>query len=232
VHLEAHGMMRRLEQLQMFDVPAVPSVKHPAVFSDELMPVLAHALVDSERVLDPFAGTGRIHELGYDSWGVEIEPEWAEMHPRTIVADALTLPFADGTFDAVCTSPTYANRFADHHDAKDGSVRHSYTHDLGRKLHPNNSGAMQWGEEYRVFHVTAWREVARVVRDRFVLNIKDHVRKKQTQPVTDWHIAMILGLGFELLEHHRIPVRSMRFGANGDARVEHESVVVFRKVAP
>ena len=76
------------------------------------------------------------------------------------------------------TSPTYGDRLADHHDARDGSVRHSYKHDLGRDLHPDNSGAMQWGPAYRDFHTAAWVEVRRVLRPggRFVLNVKDHVR--------------------------------------------------------
>jgi tRNA G10 N-methylase Trm11 len=97
-----------------------------------------------------------------------------------VVGDALALPFPDATFDAVVTSPTYGNRMADHHHARDGSLRYSYTHTLGRSLHPNNSGTLHWGAEYQRFHSLAWREVWRVVRPggRFVLNIKDHVRAR------------------------------------------------------
>ena len=80
------------------------------------------------RVLDPFAGTGRIHGLGgvvggigVDTVGVELEPEWAQMSPGTIVGDALNVVemFGARSFDAVMTSPCYGNRMADHHDAKD-----------------------------------------------------------------------------------------------------------------
>lgn len=120
-------------------------VTHPAKFSSSILTVLAGLVQPEWRILDPFAGTGRVHSLGSNTWGVEIEPEWASMHPRTIVGDALHLPFAAKSFDAVITSPTYANRLADHHEAKDGSVRHSYRHDLGRPLHPSNSGQLQWG---------------------------------------------------------------------------------------
>ena len=55
--------------------------------------------------------------------------------------------FSDATFDMVVTSPTYGNRMADHHNAKDGRRRITYTHNLGRTLTPGNSGAMQWGED-------------------------------------------------------------------------------------
>jgi tRNA G10 N-methylase Trm11 len=103
--------------------------------------VLAALVEGYERVLDPFAGTGRIHELENWTVGVEIEPEWATMRDGTIVANALNLPFRDASFDAVVTSPTYGNRLADHHDARDSSRRHSYKHDLGRDLHSENSRA-------------------------------------------------------------------------------------------
>ena len=96
--------------------------------------------------------------------GVELEPEWADLHPDTFVGNALALKFDDADFDAVVTSPTYGNRLADHHNAKDGSVRRSYTHDLGRQLQEDNSGAMHWGPKYRDFHRKAWIEAKRVIR--------------------------------------------------------------------
>ncbi len=75
------------------------------------------------RVLDPFAGIGRIHDLPRrtcDTVGVELEPEWASARSATIVGDATQLPAEwTRTFDAVATSPCYANRLADSHEAKD-----------------------------------------------------------------------------------------------------------------
>lgn len=74
------------------------------------------------RVLDPFAGIGRIHDLPArmaDTIGVELEPEWAACRSRTIVGDATALPFGDASFDAVITSPCYGNRVSDHHEARD-----------------------------------------------------------------------------------------------------------------
>ena len=82
---------------------------------------------------------------------------------------------------------------ADHHNAYDPQTRHTYRHDLGRDLNPANSGAMQWGDEYREFHVAAWMEAVRVLRSggRFVLNIKDHIRDAKWQDVAGWHLAVL-----------------------------------------
>jgi tRNA G10 N-methylase Trm11 len=160
--------------------------------------------------------------------GVEIEPEWAAMDWRTVVGDATALPFPDDVFDVVATSPCYGNRLADHHEAKDGSVRHSYTHDLGRRLHPNNAGQLHWGEAYRDLHDRAWRESVRVLRPggRFLLNISDHVRKGAVQPVTAWHVETLKGLGLVVVDHWELSTPRLRFGANANTRVDCESVVV------
>lgn len=90
---------------------------HPAKFTDTVLDnfeALCH-VYHPNLILDPFAGTGRVHSLPGFTVGVEIEPEWAEMDRRTIQGNALALPFAEKTFDAVITSPTYGNRMADHH---------------------------------------------------------------------------------------------------------------------
>ncbi len=206
---------------------------HPARYSTALLPVFADFLDGATTVLDPFAGTGRIHELeeyGYETVGVEIEPEWAELHDRTEVGDALELRFKSASFDAICTSPTFGNRMADHHDAKDASTRRSYRHDLGRALHPHNSGKLQWGDAYRDFHERAWKEVSRVLRPKgiFVLNIKDHFRNKKREFVAGWHVTTMCRLGFTLREHEEVDTPAMRAGENSDARVP-EQVYAFTK---
>lgn len=121
--------------------PGQEQVTHPAKFSSPVLPEISAALdayarrsttpprgrprgapggrVPRLRVLDPFAGTGLIHTIDqHDTWAVEIEPEWATMHPRTIVGDATVLPFPKASFDAVATSPTYGNRLADQYDGR------------------------------------------------------------------------------------------------------------------
>ena len=222
-----------MNELALFDVPAA-NPQHPAKYTDVLLPVMAGMLKGRRRILDPFGGVGGAFAL--ETWlpeavveCVELEPEWAACHPRTTQGNALHLPWVNGYFDAVCTSPTYANRMADHHDAKDASKRRTYTHTLGRKLHPDNSGAMDWGDKYRAFHVAAWTESRRVLQPggAFVLNIKDHIRAGVVQRVTDWHIGALESLGFRLLRHEHVPTPSMRYGANSGLRVEYESVILF-----
>ena len=114
---------------------------HPARFNDRILEAADQLLGPRLGwILDPFAGTGRVHELrrsGRFTIGVEIEPEWAAMHPRTIVGSALALPFGAETFDAIVTSPTYGNRMADHraqsadrsrepHCGREGSIRSAH----------------------------------------------------------------------------------------------------------
>ena len=151
---------------------AVRSVPpHPAKYADVVLAEIASLLAaesDGQRlkVLDPFAGVGRIHELDHDTVGVEIEKEWAAAHRATLVGDATSLPFLDQSFDAIVTSPCYGNRMADHHEARGASRRHTYRHALGRPLSPNSAGALQWGEQYRQFHRLAWQEAYRTLRPR------------------------------------------------------------------
>jgi SAM-dependent methyltransferase len=212
-------------------------LSHPAAYSEDLLPVFAELLSLGGRkvrmVLDPFAGTGRIHQLeewGFETTGVEIEPEWAALHERTTVGNALALELEDESFDAICTSPTYGNRNADHHEAYDGSTRRSYRHDLGRKLHKDNSGRLQWGPSYREFHVKAWREITRVLRagGLLVLNIKDHIRAGRRQHVAGWHVTTLCRMGYVLLQHEEVAAPGMRLGANGALRFP-EQVYLFAK---
>jgi hypothetical protein len=86
-------------------------MKHPARYTDAFLPVFAEWLDGRERVLDPFGGTGKLKEVCPRAICMDIEAEWAQM--AGLRADATRLPFAKETFDAICTSPTYANRLAD-----------------------------------------------------------------------------------------------------------------------
>ena len=205
---------------------------HPAKFSDSILEVLDRLIPQDAVVLDPFAGVGKIHTLGRRSIGLEIEPEWAtQAEGRTIVGDALRLPIRDAVVPCVATSPTYGNRMADHHNAKDGSRRMTYTHVLGRTLNRASSATLQWGEAYRKFHEDAWREVYRVLQPNglFLLNVSNHIRKGQEIPVSEWHLATAVELNFNLESAIKISTPRMRRGENHQLRVEHENVYVLRK---
>lgn len=231
----------------MTDTVAEPKVIFPAAFSNSVLIVLDR-IVPAGRILDPFAGTGRIHELagnGRRTTGVEIEPELAALHHNTFLGDALNLqPLIDHevrfpvVFDTVVTSPTYGNRFADKHEAKDGSMRRSYTHDMRRmtgdptrKLHKNNSGTLHFGPAYINFHYRAWVECARVLVEEgwMFLNVSDFIRRGKRVPVVATHRGLLRRAGFEVLGGERVETPRMRFGQNHEARVDGEVVIIARK---
>ncbi len=215
---------------------APPQKTHPATYSNAILDAVAPWVAGMELVVDPFAGTGRIHELrdrGVE-WtiGIELEAEWAGLHPDTICGDARRLldHVEAGTVDGIVVSPTYANRMADTYT--DESVRQTYTACLGRPLTDGNSGAMQWGDDYRALHRAVWsvcRE-ALGLGGLFILNCKNHVRDGEIQRVTEWHVQeLIVEHGLDLVAWDIVPTRGLMAGENHEQRVGFESVVVLRK---
>jgi len=209
---------------------------HPAPFSEPILEVIEGLLEGYNRVLDPFAGIGGIHALaekGWDTVGIEIEPRWADQHPRNKVGNALDLSeFPNDSFDAIATSPTYGNRLADNYDASDPQARHSYTFDYGADLNPDNTGKMQWGDKYRAHHEKAWQEATRVLRPggRFILNIKDHIRGGVWQDVTAWHIQELFDMcGLNVIAIRPVVTDGHPSGANADLRSPAELVIAFVK---
>lgn len=228
--------------MSVLEATAEPNYSHPARFSDDIIHegfalLMKHGLDPTRaKLLDPFAGTGRVHLLRtinarIETVGVEIEPEWAACSPRTLVGTALDLPFEHSTFDAVFTSPVYGNRLADK-DMRD-SVGATYMKSLGRPASYGSSSHLAWGQSYREFHEQAWDEVVRVLKPGglFLLNCKDHYRDKQVANVTAWHNAVLTGPdgGLVWMDATTVKAPGMRRGANHELRVEHEFLLLYKK---
>lgn len=225
-------------------------IRHPAKYSAPIMDILSWLVLEELKqvsdnealyILDPFAGTGKIHKLGdlsprVSTWGIEIEFEWASMTATTFCMDMREMSWAN-YFHMVITSPTYGNRMADHHNAKDGSKRMTYKHILGRDLSPGNSGQLHFGDDYKKFHIEAWEAVSRAIRQPhgrtpgglFVLNVSDFIRRGERIAVCDWHCDTILSMGYDLVLERDVPTPRLRYGQNHAARVTHEKIFVFRR---
>lgn len=223
------------------DTSNVPSVagpdsrlnppKHPAKYSPDVVVIFRSWLAHLSPLLDPFAGVG--------TWanprlvGNEIEYEWASQSPNpTIVGDAMALPIRSGIFPGACTSPTFGNRMADHHVARDDSVRNTYTHKLGHVLHANNTGKVHWGPGYWTMHDVAWREVWRVLKPGgfFAVHVSDFLAYEVRVPVVNWHMRQLVEIGFKFVEGLTIPKRGLRQGANHSVRVGREMCTLWKKV--
>lgn len=213
---------------------------HPAKFSKPIIPHLREiVLAEAERlgccalVLDPFAGVGGVHVLTEPTkvatFGAELEPEWADQHPRTFVGDATALDWKDSCFHAIVTSPCYGNRMADSFQATDESKRHTYHHYLGRRPTDGSAAVMVWGRKYREFHELAWAEALRVLRPGglMVVNISNHIRDDEEQPVVEWHAQTLMAMGCLLVEARRVSTHRNTHGANR-RRVDGEMILVFR----
>lgn len=220
-------------------------IKHPAKYSDPILEAMYDIICQEPvahrplRILDPFAGTGKIHELqdrnmALRTYGLEIEPEWASMHPRTVVGDATKLPFGDETVEVIATSPCYGNRMADTYDGRDGSRRMTYRLALQRELSKGSAAGLQWGPSYRALHEHALVEMLRVLclGGLGIINMSNHIRGGEVQLVVEWWTRTVIDMGVQLISVTPVTTSRYRHGANHTARVEAEHLITFRKIYP
>jgi SAM-dependent methyltransferase len=219
-------------------------VSHPAPYSRVILEAIDRLLPASGTFLDPMAGSGKIFNLerpGRTFVATEIEPEFAALHPRTLLADATRLPFDSASFDGGATSPTYPNRMAGDYAppgwTKNPKGRRSYSlskrwlaRDASLELAPTNTArysTRRGVENYWWLHAKIWAEVARVIRPGgiFVLNTKDTVQAL----VTDPHVRLLTDAGFEEVHREIVKPPGYRNGANRHLRVGHEDIVVLRR---
>lgn len=227
-------------------------VKHPATWTpallDRIAAILGYECETTGRrvvVLDNHAGTGvKVSDhlglqLCSDWLGVEIEPEWAAVSPWVHQGDSDHLPPGwKESFGALVTSPDYGTRMADHHDAKDGTERKSYTHDLRattgdseRHLDAANTGTRLFGPAYQAIHVRRLIEAIRCVRPGglVIINMSDHIKAGRIVHVVAWWRETMLRAGLVAEHDWIITTPRMKMGENRDLRVDGEHLLVFRR---
>lgn len=224
----------------MLEVAKPP--KHPAKYTDVLLPCIFEEVKHCEKVLDPFAGTGKLAEIrkfGFVGtiYANDLERDWLEPNVHgcdyLTYEDAETLSYPYGYFDAIATSPTYGNRMADHHNCKDGSKRITYTHCLGKPLQPGNTGSMHFGKQYCEKHTNIYYHLYDLLKPGgvMVINVSNFIRKGSEVDVCEWTKNALIDIGFQFKKEYEIHTPRMGFGANAKARVQYEKIFVFSKPA-
>jgi len=215
---------------QEFPIDLGPkTTPHPAPYTSSIIALLYDVVPNEGVFLDPFGGIGGITTYIPNIIAGELMAKWA-IRGCQLQHDALRLPFATNSLDGIVTSPTYGNRMGDHGDYNIDSDRRSYQSFYGEDLPNTNTGRYNWGAQYQLLHTLAWIECTRVVKPGglFYLNISDHIRNGQVIPVSDWHIETLKSLMWEQVGTFRIETPRFKKGANHEARVDHESLIIFR----
>lgn len=215
---------------------------HPAKYSDGLLYYIYEEIKNSKKLLDPFAGTGKIGKLkrfGYEGkiYANDIEKDWISPNvygcDYISIQDAEYLEYPKNYFDAIATSPTYGNRMADHFKAKDNSRRITYTHYLGKDLQVGNTGKMQFGKDYKEKHERIYNHLYELLNfnGKIVVNISNFIKNGEEIDVVGWHIQALKNCGFNYIKTIWVKTPRMRFGANSMKRVEKEAICVFEKIS-
>jgi hypothetical protein len=209
--------------------------KHPAPFTDSIIDELAELIpryAPSHAVVhDPFAGEGTklaalCERLGYFYSGTDLEP-WPNRDRRVQVGDSTDPSTYPLDWYVIVTSPTYNNGVNDHFEPKDDSRRLTYRSRAGHELHSNNTG--RWsGRGSKKGETEYWRITRDVVKhwpDVALVNVKDSTRAGEIYRLTFLWSSLLEEYGYEV-EWVDVPCPGWRYGANSQARVDSEVILV------
>ena len=212
------------------------AMTHPDPFNDYTLNEAAKILRGRKWVFDPFAGTGKIHELrdkiGIGTLGFEIEPEWANLHEGTICADSTKLleHFEPNSIPAIFTAPTVGNRTS-RHSPKDPNPKtrtNTYRARLGRDLHAHNTARYQYhNKEFQSLHDEIWRQCVEALEPGGILlvAIRDFWRNGIMIRPSSYHAEKLDALGL----NYQTAVTVMReyYSTRGNrVGIEHLHVLV------
>lgn len=231
---------------------------HPAPFSQPILDRLRELLAGEGkvRVLDPFAGTGRVLAAlppGSKATLIEIEQAFVDEGHTWIAANRSAFPGVDylfhcadssswlgrtrKTFTHIITSPTYGNRMSDGYRSKPGTQCRSYAQSKGGALHPRNTGAYKLDSDAysEINYDVMLAAVERLVLGgKVMLNVSDFYRTPtkgappQRQPVgADW-VNLMTACGAFLRSVEPVYTRRFTRGENRH-RVPYEYIMIFEK---
>lgn len=125
------------------------------------------------------------------------------------------------------------------------SWRNTYTHVLrAHGAEPvkaeTNASTIGWGAKYRAVHEQAVNELCRVVDEAglLIVNMSNHLVTETRgappveQRVVEWWVNLLLLKGCRLDEVRRVKTPRNGYGANGQARVDGEVIIVARNRSP
>lgn len=218
------------------------TVDHPAQYSTEVLELVRYMIPRGTRVHDPFAGAGvrlarEAADRGWLFTGTELEREFIGTD-LVVVGNACEFDTYPTDPFVILTSPVYPNGMADDWDAQDDSTRRTYRKALGRPLHHDNQGQYGYrGQPAWSSNRMAYWDVAKRAAECWTLspavglfvNVSDFMSKQDREPVVNEWAYLLTTLGWTG-KCHEVKTRRYRNGANRDARVETEAVLVAHRV--
>lgn len=211
---------------------------HPSRWSPQVLEVISPIISGwGLPVHDPFAGTGErlgslCDSLGVPFTGCEIEPEFI-IDRRVWSGDSRSGDSYPHWYRyCVVTSPVYPNGMTDHFKPRDDSRRITYRQVLASILghdRPLNLGNMgRYGPRQGKKSAGTYWQLADECIDHWptqvVVNVSDCIHNREVYPVVEQWEKLLIDHGY-YIRAQRVETPRMRYGANGNLRVESEAVI-------